>query len=164
MFPTRYGPIGVQICYDFWFNPELTRILALKGARLVVNCCATFKGEGKRDYMVHTTRTRAQENLIYTASANLLGGPGHQDYSAEHLDDAARRRLPRAQHHRGARVPALQHVYAEAGDSEEIVSATLSFEKLHRWQSIFPMREWRAGRQLDASQLIADEFTKLANP
>ena len=91
VFPTRYGPIGVQICYDFWFNPELTRILALKGARLVVNCCATFKGEGKRDYMVHTTRTRAQENLIYTASANLLGGPGRQDYSAQHLDDAARR-------------------------------------------------------------------------
>ena len=88
VFPTRYGPIGVQICYDFWFNPELTRILALKGARLVVNCCATFQGEGKRDYMVHTTRTRAQENLIYTASANLLGGPGHQDYSAA----ASRRR------------------------------------------------------------------------
>src|SRR5439155_17308027 len=79
VFPTRFGPIGVQICYDFWFNPELTRILALKGARVVVNCCATFTGEGKRDYMVHTTRTRAQENLIYTASANLLGGPGHQE-------------------------------------------------------------------------------------
>ena len=61
VFPTRYGPIGVQICYDFWFNPELTRILALKGARLVVNCCATFQGEGKRDYMVHTTRRRAGE-------------------------------------------------------------------------------------------------------
>ena len=55
-------------------------------------------------------------------------------------------------------------MYAEAGDSEEIVSATLSFEKLHRWQSIFPMRDWRAGRQLDASRLIAEEFTKLANP
>ena len=106
VFPTRYGPIGVQICYDFWFNPELTRILALKGARLVVNCCATFAGEGKRDYMVHTTPHAAQENLIYTASANLLGGPGRPDFSAGHLDDGARRRLPRAQHHRGPAFPA----------------------------------------------------------
>ena len=55
-------------------------------------------------------------------------------------------------------------MYAEAGDTEEIVSATLSFEKLHRWQSVFPMREWRAGRQLERRRLIADEFAKLANP
>ena len=25
VFETRFGPVGVQICYDFWFNPELTR-------------------------------------------------------------------------------------------------------------------------------------------
>jgi predicted amidohydrolase len=164
VFPTRFGPIGVQICYDFWFNPELTRILALKGARLVVNCCATFQGEGKRDYMVHTTRTRAQENLIYTASANLLGGPGHQDYSAQHLDDARAADYLGHSTIAGPAFPRFSHVYAEAGDSEEIVSATLSFEKLHRWQSIFPMRDWRTGRQLDASRLIAEEFSKLANP
>jgi N-carbamoylputrescine amidase len=164
VFPTRFGPIGIQICYDFWFNPELTRILALKGARLVINCCATFKGEGKRDYMVHTTRTRAQENLIYTASANLLGGPGHQDYSAQHLDDERAADYLGHSTIAGPAFPRFSHVYAEAGDSEELVSATLSFEKLHRWQPIFPMRDWRAGRQLGASRLIAEEFTKLARP
>jgi predicted amidohydrolase len=164
VFPTRFGPIGIQICYDFWFNPELTRILALKGARLVINCCATFKGEGKRDYMVHTTRTRAQENLIYTASANLLGGPGHQDYSAQHLDDERAADYLGHSTIAGPAFPRFSHVYAEAGDTEELVSATLSFEKLHRWQPIFPMREWRAGRQLEASRLIAEEFTKLARP
>jgi len=75
VFPTRFGPIGVQICYDFWFNPELSRILALKGARLILNPCGTFAGPGKRDYMVQTTSVRAQENLVYAASANLVGGP-----------------------------------------------------------------------------------------
>ena len=45
-----------------------------------------------------------------------------------------------------------------------LLSATLSFEKLHRWQSVFPWREWRTGRQLEQSRLIAEEFTKLANP
>ena len=44
------------------------------------------------------------------------------------------------------------------------MSATLSFEKLHRWQSVFPWREWRTGRQLEQSKLIADEFAKLAEP
>src|SRR5690606_1158421 len=29
VWQTRFGPIGVLICYDFWLNPELSRILAL---------------------------------------------------------------------------------------------------------------------------------------
>jgi len=163
VFPTRFGPIGVLVCYDFWFNPELSRILALKGARLLLNSCGTFTGPGKRDYMVQTTAVRAQENLVYAASANLVGGPEHADYSAGHLDDA------RADDYLGHSViagpafPRFSQVYVEAGDAEEIVSATLSFEKLHRWEPIFPMRKWRAGRQLAASQLIADEFAALAN-
>jgi predicted amidohydrolase len=162
VFETRYGPIGVLICYDFWFNPELSRILALKGARVLLNTCGTFAGPGKRDYMVQTTAVRAQENLVYAASANMVGGPETADYSAGHLDE------PRADDYlghstiAGPAFPRFSQVFVEAGDHEEIVSATLSFEKLHRWEPIFPMREWRAGRQLDASRLIADEFAALA--
>ena len=163
VFPTRFGPIGVLICYDFWFNPELSRILALKGARLLLNTCGTFKGPGKRDYMVQTTAVRAQENLVYAASANLVGGREHADYSAGHLDEQ------RADDYLGHSViagpafPRFSQILVEAGDTEELVSATLSFEKLHRWEPIFPMREWRAGRQLAASKLIADEFAALAS-
>ncbi|HEX7096157.1 MAG TPA: carbon-nitrogen hydrolase family protein, partial [Acidimicrobiales bacterium] len=58
---TRFGPIGVLICYDFWLNPELSRILALKGARIILNCSASFSGPGKRDYFVQTTEVRAIE-------------------------------------------------------------------------------------------------------
>jgi predicted amidohydrolase len=162
VFPTRFGPIGVQICYDFWFNPELSRILALKGARLIVNACGTFAGPGKRDYMVQTTSVRAQENLVYAASANLVGGPGHEDYGAEALDDVRPSDYLGHSVIAGPAFPRFSHVYAEAGDGEEIVSATLSFEKLHRWQSVFPMRDWRLGRQLDATRLVAEEFQRLA--
>jgi predicted amidohydrolase len=105
---------------------------------------------------------RAQENQVYAASANLVGGPGHEDYSAEHLDEARPADYLGHSLIAGPAFPRFSQVYAEAGDAEEIVSATLSFERLHRWQPIFPMREWRAGRQLDASRLIAEEFTKLA--
>jgi hypothetical protein len=63
----------------------------------------------------------------------------------------------------GPAFPRFSNLYAEAGDGEELVSATLSFERLHRWQSVFPMREWRKTRQRDASRLIADEFRALAD-
>ena len=112
----------------------------------------------------NTTRVRAQENLIYTASSNLLGGPGSQDFSPGHLDDARANDYLGHSTIAGPAFPRFQHTYAEAGDTEEIVSATLSFEKLHRWQSVFPWRDWRTGRQLEQSKLIADEFAKLAQP
>lgn len=164
IFETRFGPIGVTICYDFWFNPELTRILALKGARILVNCCATFSGPGKREYMVQTTATRAQENLCYAMSANHVGGPGGAgSYAAGNLDGA---RDPNFLGHStiaGPAFPRFSQIFAEAGDSEEMVTATLSFEKLHRWQSIFPWRDWRATHQAGTSELIASEFKKLVN-
>jgi predicted amidohydrolase len=112
--------------------------------------------------MVNTTGVRAQENLVYTASANLVGGPDRQDYSAESLDRVRPADYLGHSVICGPEFPRFSHVYAEAGDGEEIVSATLSFEKLHRWQSVFPMREWRLGRQLAATQLVADEFAALA--
>jgi predicted amidohydrolase len=162
VFETRFGPIGVLICYDFWFNPELARILALKGARLILNCAATFKGPGKRDYMVHTTATRAQENLCYAVTANQVGGPdGTGSYGAERLDEARTADFLGHSLIAGPAFPRFSQVYAEAGDTEELVSATLSFEKLHRWESVFPWRDWRANHQSATSELVADEFRKL---
>jgi predicted amidohydrolase len=163
IFPTRFGPIGVQICYDFWFNPELTRILALKGARLVLNAAGTFAGPGKRDYAVNTTCVRAQENLVYAATANLCGGPGVAAYGADHLEEELADAFLGHSVIAGPAFPRFNHVYAEAGDGEELITATLSFEKLHRWQTVFPMREWRANRQAAASRLVADEFNALAS-
>jgi predicted amidohydrolase len=153
----------VQICYDFWFNPELTRILALKGARIIVNCCGTFAGPGKRDYMIQTTATRAQENLCYVASANHVGGERAADsYSAGKVDGGRAADMLGHSTIAGPAFPRFSQILAEAGDTEELVSATVSFEKLHRWEPIFPWREWRANRQADISALIAEEFAKLA--
>jgi len=163
IWETRYGPIGVLICYDFWLNPELSRLLALKGARLIVNCCASFAGPGKRDYVVQTTATRALENLVYAISANQVGGAERvSSYAGSSLVESARE--PHYAGHStiaGPAFPRFSHVYAEAGDTEEIVSATLSFEKLHRWDAIYPWREWRRTHQKATSDLIAREFQRL---
>ncbi len=165
VFETRFGPVGIQICYDFWFNPELTRLLALKGARIILNCCGTFAGPGKADYMRQTTATRAQENLCYVASANHVGGEQAPDsYGAGRVDGGRAADMLGHSTIAGPAFPRFSQIYAEAGDGEEIVSATLSFEKLHRWEPIFPWREWRATHQQGVSALIADEFAKLARP
>ncbi len=164
VFETRFGPVGVIICYDFWFNPELTRLLALKGARIILNCCATFAGPGKRDYMSHTTATRAQENLCYVVSANQVGGlDSAGSYGGGRLDEGRTGDFLGHSMIAGPAFPRFSQIYAEAGNGEELVTATLSFEKLHRWESIFPWRDWRAGHQSGTSELIASEFQKLAH-
>lgn len=164
VFETRFGPVGVQICYDFWFNPELTRLLALKGARIILNCCGTFAGPGKRDYMTQTTATRAQENLCYVASSNHVGGEdaGSSSYAAGSVDKGRAADMLGHSTIAGPAFPRFSQILAEAGDTEEMVTATVSFEKLHRWEPIFPWRDWRATHQQPISQLIADEFAALA--
>jgi predicted amidohydrolase len=162
VWPTRFGPIGVLICYDFWLNPELSRILALKGARLIVNCSASFRGPGKRDYFVHTTEVRAVENLVYTASANLVGGPDEADnYGATRLDAPRHASFSGCSTIAGPAFPRFNHIYAEAGETEELISATLSFTKLERWRAVYPWRDWRHGHQRHVSELVAKEFTEL---
>lgn len=165
VFETRFGPVGVQICYDFWFNPEPTRILALKGARIILNSCGTFAGPGKRDYMIQTTCTRAQENLCYVASSNHVGGERSPDsYGAGNVDGGRAADMLGHSTIAGPAFPRFSQVLAEAGgEGEELVTATVSFEKLHRWEPIFPWRDWRATHQSGISELIAEEFAKLAH-
>ncbi len=164
LFPTRFGPIGVQICYDFWFNPELTRLLALKGARVILNCCASFDAPGKRENMIGTTCTRAQENLVYTLTANQVSGSDRpESYAAGAVDERRSGNFAGNSLIAGPSFPRFAEPLAVAGPTEELISATVSFEKLHRWENIFPWREWRATRLSGTSELIASEFKKLVH-
>jgi predicted amidohydrolase len=165
IFETRFGPVGVIICYDFWFNPELTRLMALKGARMILNCCATFSGPGKREYMLNTTQVRAQENHCYVVSANHAqkGADASATYAAGGLDEGRAAHFLGHSTIAGPDFPAFSRIYAEAEAGEGLVSGTVSFEKLHRWQSVFPWRDWRATHQQPISRLIAEEFAKVAD-
>jgi predicted amidohydrolase len=159
---TKHGPIGVLICYDFWLNPELSRILALKGARVIVNCTASFAGPGKRDFAVHTTEVRAAENLVFAASANLVGGPADsRNYGAEGVERPRHAAFSGCSSIAGPAFPRFNSVLAEAGDTEEIISATLNFTRLERWRSVYPWQEWRRGHQREVSELVAKEFAEL---
>jgi predicted amidohydrolase len=139
VWKTRYGTIGVLICYDFYFFPELARIMALKEANLLVNTTASASGPGKPYYIVQQTGSRATENLVYAASANLVGKERTKTYYGHSVIAGP--------HH-----PRPAHVFAEGGETEEIVSATLSFPRLSAYRDLL---DWKKGRQ---SQLITKEM------
>jgi predicted amidohydrolase len=165
LFPTRFGPIGVQICYDFWFNPELSRILALKGARLLVVPVGSFEAPGRPDGMRATALARAQENLLHVVVSNAVGGPGSPEaaYSGRALLEAPRPNCY-AGHSMivGPAFPRFGRVMAEAGSSEELILTTVNLRQQERFDAIFDYRRWRRGRLASASKLIAEEFTALA--
>lgn len=165
VFETRFGPVGVQICYDFWFNPELTRLLALKGARMIVCPVGSFAAPGRADSMRATALSRAQENLLHVVVSNSVGGPGAPEpgYSGSALTQALRPNDYTGHSMiAGPAFPRFGRLLAEAGTLEEIVVTTVNLQQQARFEKVFDYRRWRKGRLSSASRLIADEFAALA--
>jgi predicted amidohydrolase len=63
--------LGLSICYDLRF-PELYRILAVRGAR-VVSLPAAFTLTTTRDHWSTLVRARAIENQVFVIAANQIG-------------------------------------------------------------------------------------------
>lgn len=70
LFETRWGRIGVTICYDLSF-PELTRAQAMQGAHLLVNISAS--PNTSRHYFETILPARALENCLPMAYTNFAG-------------------------------------------------------------------------------------------
>lgn len=80
VFDTSVGPVGVAICYDLEF-PEVARLLALRGARLILNPTANM--DPYAEYQEVYLRARAMENGVYVATANTVGEDGTYRYFGE---------------------------------------------------------------------------------
>jgi deaminated glutathione amidase len=63
--------LGMSICYDLRF-PELYRILAIRGARVIVIPSA-FTLATTRDHWETLVRARAIENQVFVVAANQIG-------------------------------------------------------------------------------------------
>ena len=64
---------GCPICYDFWFNPELTRILALKGARVIAVPVGSFAAPDRHESMRATARRGRRRTSCIPSSQTPSG-------------------------------------------------------------------------------------------
>jgi len=144
IFETRYGPVGIQICADFWMYPELSRLLFFRGARIIFNTSGSAVAPGKIDLITYETTARAQSNQCYIVSCNHVGTERTISYYG-HSTIA------------GPGFPKFQKMLVTSESIEEIVWATVSFETLAHSRKIFRVLE--AGNW----ELIAREYRKVAD-
>jgi predicted amidohydrolase len=70
VFETRYGKVGMQICYEVGY-PEGARILTLKGADIL--CYPSAFGRARYYAWDIATRSRALENGVFVIASNRSG-------------------------------------------------------------------------------------------
>jgi predicted amidohydrolase len=143
VFETRYGPVGLQICADFWMYPELTRIMALRGARIIFNPVGSAVSPGKLSMIANLPAAISQSTQVYVVTSNHTGKEKSLTYYGHSTIT-------------GPGFPKFFKVLTEGEGEEEIVWATVGFKTLEHARKIFRVKEagnWR---------LIADEYSKLA--
>ncbi|MFO7678157.1 MAG: carbon-nitrogen hydrolase family protein [Thermoplasmatota archaeon] len=70
VFDTKFGKIGLFICYDLYF-PEITRVLTLQGADILI--CVSASPSTTRKYFETLLPARALENTIFIVYSNIVG-------------------------------------------------------------------------------------------
>jgi len=110
VFDTDIGKIGMIICYDGDF-PELCRVMALKGAEIIVRPSAFLR---TFDHWNLTNSARAYDNHVYFIAVNSIGldAGGNCYYGHSMIVSPIAQRL------------------AQARGTEEIITATLSPDPL----------------------------------
>ncbi|MFA6662275.1 MAG: N-carbamoylputrescine amidase [Bacilli bacterium] len=84
VFNTKYGKIGVGICWDQWF-PEVARILTLKGAEIIVYPTAIgtepVLNKDSKNHWQHVMMGHAASNVIPVIASNRIGTETDADSS-----------------------------------------------------------------------------------
>jgi len=70
VFKTKYGKIGLFICYDLFF-PEIAKALSLQGADILI--CISATPSQNRVYFETLMPARAVENTTFLIYVNLVG-------------------------------------------------------------------------------------------
>lgn len=73
LLDTKWGPIGITICYDTYCFPELLRYYRAKGARLSLNVTACPDADCTFGSAKLAISAYAFVNYMFIASANLCG-------------------------------------------------------------------------------------------
>lgn len=131
VFETALGPIGVTICSDLRF-PEPYRVLALRGARIVLNVSAFLAP--RIDHWEFLLRTRAVENQVFVVGSGQVGVE-----PASGIGFVGRSMI----------VDPWGTVIATASDTEGVVTSRLDLSLVDRFRTNYPLlaqrRPWMYG-------------------
>jgi len=128
--------VGLSVCYDLRF-PELFRILAVRGARLLTIPSAFTRATG-RDHWEVLLRARAIENQVFVLAPNQVGE------APPHFDSNGRSMI----------VDPWGVVLATAADEECFVSAELDLSAQERVRRSLPSLANRRPRAYAWPQLM----------
>src|SRR5690606_28155227 len=142
----------VGICYDMWMNPEVARIMVLKGARILAIPTATV-GTTKSGDIEQMAFTRARENVVFVINANLVRGGFDGPVEGE----------PKYYSHSyiaGPQFPSMARLIGKTDDAFGAVTAEIDLEQYERFQSFMKFRERRLDPAFDRhiSQTLAEEY------
>jgi len=122
---TEFGRLGVAICYDLRF-PELARLMALRGAKILVYPGAFNMTTGPAHWEF-LFRTRALDNQVY-----LLGCAPARDESAGYVSYA-----------NSLAASPWGHVLARLGAEEDRLLAELDLDEVERVRRQLPFLQHR---------------------
>jgi predicted amidohydrolase len=128
--------VGLTICYDLRF-PELYRILALRGAR-VITVPSAFTERTGRDHWEVLIRARAIEDQVFVVAAGQIGSapPHYRSYGRSMVVDP------------------WGVVLAQAPDTEGFVSADLDFAAQDNVRERLPSLRHRRPETYEWSETI----------
>ena len=112
VFDTAFGRIGCAICWDQWF-PETARILALKGAEILLY--PTAIGSDSHDHWQTAMCGHAASNVMPVVVSNRVGVEKGEHHTTKFWGGSF------ITDHKGK-------VIAKAGDQEEFITATVDLE------------------------------------
>jgi len=147
VFNSRYGKVGIQICYDRKF-PEGSRILALDGAEMIFipTCAATYGDiKGRSETWEIPVRARAYENGVFVVLPNKAG--------QETLDTAFGEGKARQNMGTSLIINPLGEIIAMGSPDEwEVVMAKVDLNEVHEAQKGLPF--WRDRRPSEYARLV----------
>jgi predicted amidohydrolase len=156
VYPTRYGPIGVGICYDMWINPEIARIMVLKGAKILVIPTATVATTIGND-IESMAFTRARENMVFVINANLVRG------GFEEKDAGDKAKYYNHSYIAGPEFPRMARILGRTDDPFGLVTAEIDLDQYDRFAQRSQLMKKRSADGLNAhmSGIVAREFAAL---
>lgn len=155
VFPTRYGLIGVGICYDIWMSGDVARLMTLQGARIIAVPTATVGTTVSGD-LEKMAFARARENNVFVVNANLVRGgfDGHIEgepkfYSHSYIA--------------GPKWPSMAVILGSTDDPYGYVTAEIDLAQYERFLARSNMVERRraGGSEANFSRAIAEGYAAL---